>query len=82
MEVPFQRLSADALLGLVREFVTRDGTDYGEQEVPLEAKIRAVMQQLERGEVVVVFDSESQSCTIVTRGALTQQSKHSAEEPV
>ena len=30
--VPVDRLSREALDGLIEEFVTRDGTDYGEQE--------------------------------------------------
>lgn len=36
MMVPWDQLSAEALRGLIEEFVTRDGTDYGEVEVPLE----------------------------------------------
>jgi hypothetical protein len=34
--IPFQDLSPEALRGVVEEFVTRDGTDYGEFEVSLE----------------------------------------------
>lgn len=58
-------LSADALRGLVVEFVTRDGTDYGTRERTLEEKVRDVMRQLERREVKIMFDPASSSANIV-----------------
>lgn len=67
VEIPFAKLSAEALAGLVGEFVTRNGTDYGEREVSLESKRAAVMRQLERGEVLIAFDLESETSTIVRR---------------
>ena len=51
--------------GVVEEFVTRDGTDYGEIDVPLETKIIQVMVQLKSGKAVIVFDQETKSCTIL-----------------
>jgi uncharacterized protein YheU (UPF0270 family) len=68
--VPVDRLSRDALDGLVEEFVTRDGTDYGEQEDTLEEKKDAVIHQLDRGEIVIVFDSESETANIVPKEAV------------
>ena len=65
VEVPYTALSAEALRGLVEEFVTRDGTDYGVRERSLEEKARDVMRQLERGEVKIVFDPASRSANIV-----------------
>ena len=70
MEIPHQRLSAAALRGVVEDFVTRDGTDYGEMEVSLESKVAEVMLMLEHGEVFVVFDPATESCSIVKRKAL------------
>lgn len=67
MDIPHHRLSASALRGLVEEFVTRDGTDYGETEVPLERKVSEVMRLLERGEARVVFDPGTQTSSIVPR---------------
>lgn len=67
IEVPPSRLSPEALDWLVEEFVTRDGTDYGEHEQTLQAKKRAVARQLERGEVVIVFDPGSETCNIVPK---------------
>lgn len=65
VEIPASRLSREALDGLIEEFVTRDGTDYGEREHTLEQKKRAVARQLERGDVVIVFDPESETCNII-----------------
>ena len=67
VQIPIERLSPEALDGLIEEFVTRDGTDYGLREQTLEEKKRAIVRQLERGEIVVVFDAESESCTIVLK---------------
>jgi uncharacterized protein YheU (UPF0270 family) len=63
--VPAKALSPDALRGLVEEFVTRDGTDYGTRERTLEEKVRDVLRQLERGEARIVFDPASRSVNIV-----------------
>lgn len=65
--VPFQELPADALEALVEDFVTRDGTDYGEVEVSFEAKKEAVYAALKQGRAVISFDFDSQSCTILSR---------------
>lgn len=65
VEVPYTALSADALRGLVEEFVTRDGTDYGVRERSVEDKVRDVMRQLERGEVKIMFDPASRSANLV-----------------
>ncbi len=67
MEIPFRQLSSEALQGLIEEFVTRDGTDYGEQEVSVEQKVAEVERQLQRGEAVILFDQASGSCNIILR---------------
>ncbi len=65
IEVPVESLSAEALRGVVQEFVTRDGTDYGSRERQLEEKVADVMRQLSRGEVRIVFEPESGTVNIV-----------------
>ena len=37
--IPAEQLSADALQGLIEEFITREGTDYGEVEWSLDQKV-------------------------------------------
>ena len=66
IEIPPSDLSREALRALIEEFVTRDGTDYGAVERSLDAKVADVMHQLARGEVRIVFDSESETTTIVS----------------
>jgi len=67
--VPASALSADALRGLIEEFVTRDGTDYGVRERTLDEKVRDVLRQIERGEVKIMFDPATHSANLVpTRG--------------
>ena len=65
-ELSLDDLSPEALRGLVEEFVTRDGTDYGVVERSVEEKIAGVMAQLATGEVRIVFDRETESANIVT----------------
>jgi uncharacterized protein YheU (UPF0270 family) len=67
VEVPHTALSPEALRGLVEEFVTRDGTDYGTRERTLDEKTRDVLRQLERGDVKIMFDPASRSANIVAR---------------
>jgi uncharacterized protein len=68
--IPLDSLSPEALDGLVEEFVTRDGTDYGLVERTVAEKKSAVLRQLRRGDVVIVFDAELESCTIVSKDDL------------
>lgn len=67
VEVPLSALSSDALLGLVEEYVTRDGTDYGFAEKTLRDKCEALLEQLRSGEAVVVFDLALEAPNIVMR---------------
>lgn len=67
MIIPYQQLSSDALQGLIEEFITRDGTDYGWEEVPLAAKVAQVKRQIETGEVVIVFYPATESVSLLTR---------------
>lgn len=67
MIVPWQQLSAEALRGLIEEFVTRDGTDYGESEVSLECRVEQVQARLRTGEAVLLFSESTAECSIVSR---------------
>ena len=56
MIVPWQEIPPETLDNLIEEFVTRDGTDYGEQEIGTGTKVAQVREQLRRGQASVVFD--------------------------
>jgi len=64
MMIPHQMLSPDALRGVIEAFVTREGTDYGAQDVPLATKVLQEQQQHRAGTAVIVYDEETESCTI------------------
>ncbi len=53
--------------GIIEEYVTREGTDYGHEEYSLADKVAAVQRQLQRGEVIILFDTTLDSCTLVPR---------------
>lgn len=67
LEVPFEQLSAAAQRGVIEEFVTREGTDYGHVEVSLDDKVAAVRRQIDRGEVILIFDPKSERVNLVSR---------------
>ncbi|EGR2274441.1 YheU family protein [Vibrio parahaemolyticus] len=55
MIIPWQGIAPETLENLIREFVLREGTDYGAVEISLQNKIDQVKTQLEKGEAVIVF---------------------------
>lgn len=73
VEVAPERLSPDALRGLVEEFVTRDGTDYGAREADVERKVHDVLRQIERGEVRIVFDPETGTANLIGAAELSRR---------
>ena len=78
LEIPWRELSEEALGGVIEEFVTREGTVYGEEDVPLRTKIDQVRRQLERGEVLIFFDTRSNSCQLLTRDEARTRRLHAA----
>ena len=67
MEIPYQQLSPDALQGIIEEYVSREGTEYGEREFSLKDKVAHVMTQLELGHVVLDYDPAEQTCNLKSR---------------
>jgi len=62
--IPVDKLSADALDGVIKEFISRNGTDYGEFEAAMETKVRQVKQKLEKGLAVLIYDDETETTNI------------------
>lgn len=62
--IPIYKLSPEALQGVIEEFTSREGTDYGEIEVPMETKFRHVKYKLETGSAVLFFDDETETTNI------------------
>lgn len=67
VKIPYDQLSNEALQGVIEEFVTRDGTDYGEVQIPFGTKITQVLNQLKSKDAFIVFDQHSETCTILLK---------------
>jgi len=65
VQVPPEQLSPEALGGLLEEFASRDGTDYGDREVSLEDKRQTLHRKLVGGEIVLLYDLDSQQWDLV-----------------
>ena len=62
--IPINKISHKALQGVIDEFISRAGTDYGEIEASRETKFRQVKEKLETGLAVLVFDDETETTNI------------------
>lgn len=62
--IPVNKLSATALQGVIEEFITRSGTDYGTLEAALDTKFRQVKNQLKNGTAVLLFDDQTETTNI------------------
>ncbi|RTE66813.1 YheU family protein [Amphritea opalescens] len=70
MIIPWEQLQTDTLTSLIKEFVTRDGTDYGFNETSMDTRIDQVRAKLTSGEAVVLFSQSTGLCNIVARERL------------
>jgi len=62
--IPVNKLSAKALKGVVEEFISRAGTDYGKIEASMGTNFKQVKYKLENGSAVLVFDDETETTNI------------------
>ncbi|MBY0316004.1 MAG: YheU family protein [Bdellovibrionales bacterium] len=67
IEVPPSALSEEALHGIISNFILREGTDYGSVEVSLETKIKQVERQIQKGEIIIAFDPNTETVTLLTQ---------------
>jgi uncharacterized protein len=65
MKIPYEQLKTETLYALIEEFVSREGTEYGEYDIPMDEKVEQVLTQLKDGKVHIVFDDKSNSCNII-----------------
>ena len=70
VELDPEQLSPGALRGLVEEYVTREGTEYGQGEWSLEEKVCQVLRQIDNGDAKIVFDLDLESASVVTEPEL------------
>ena len=79
LAVPPERLDAETLQALMEEYVTRDGTDYGFEELGLEERVRRLENLLRSGKAIIAFDSDSEDFNIIRDEAWRELQAQSAE---
>jgi uncharacterized protein len=65
INIPFEALSAEALDGVIDDYVNREGTDYGHRDFDLQQKRDAVRRQLASGRAAITYDPTTQTTSIV-----------------
>ncbi|MEL6182505.1 MAG: YheU family protein [Myxococcota bacterium] len=80
MKVPYTALSEAALRGVITEFVTREGTDYGDRIYSLDEKIKHVMGQLRAGKVHIFYDEDTETCNLLTQQQLVDAEREAAQK--
>jgi uncharacterized protein YheU (UPF0270 family) len=71
MIIPHQSINVETLRNIIEEYVTREGTDYGDVELSIEDKVSAVEAKLQSGEVVVLYIESTESINIVDKQLLS-----------
>lgn len=66
MLIPPDLLEADTLTRLLEDFVTREGTDNGD-DTPMDVRVARVRRALASGEAVIVFHPLTQQCELLLR---------------
>lgn len=79
MRIPHAALAEETLRNLIEEFVTREGTDYGDRLFSLADKVAQVRRQLDQGSVVIVYDPHLESCHIMPSDAVPRVSDDDAD---
>ena len=70
--VPSDALSEFALNAVLEEFITREGTDYGDSELDLSSKLAKAKSQLQRQEVVIVYDLKLEQVQVLSYQQYTE----------
>lgn len=80
MIIPAQALSNDVLNAIIEEFVLREGTEYGAEDVTLADKIAQVNKQLSHGSIVLVYSELHETVNIMPKEQFEQTPEEQAPE--
>jgi len=75
--IPWQQLQEATLNNLLEDFVTRDGSDNGD-ETPVDVRVTRVLHALKKGTAVIVFDPSGGQCQLVLKSQLPAHVLHDA----
>lgn len=76
MIIPTQSLANETLTAIIEEFVLREGTEYGEQDVNLTDKIAQIKLQLTQGSAVLVYSELHETVNILPKEQFLQNESH------
>ena len=65
MIIPLEQLPIDTLNAIIENFVLREGTEYGSEDVSLDNKIAQVHQQLKQGSALLVYSELHETVNIL-----------------
>jgi uncharacterized protein YheU (UPF0270 family) len=65
MIIPLEQLPTETLQAIIEDFILREGTEYGAEDVSKQAKITQVKKQLEQGTAVLVYSELHESVNIL-----------------
>ncbi|MBA6223467.1 MULTISPECIES: YheU family protein [unclassified Colwellia] len=78
MIIPLEQLSTETLNAIIENFVLREGTEYGSEDVSLSDKITQVRQQLTQGSALLVYSELHETVNILPTDQLVEDSDESA----
>ncbi|MGB1262115.1 MAG: YheU family protein [Cognaticolwellia sp.] len=65
MIIPLEQIPTDTLHAIIENFVLREGTEYGSEDVSLQDKIAQVHQQLKQGSALLVYSELHETVNIL-----------------
>ena len=65
MIIPLEQLSNETLAAIIEDFILREGTEYGAEDISKQAKIAQVKKQLEQGSALLVYSELHESINIL-----------------
>ena len=66
LDIPYEQLTPETLTAILEEYASREGTDYGDVIYTLEQKVQMLRRQLERGDIGITFDTQTETCSLVS----------------
>jgi len=75
MIIPLEQLSTETLSAIIENFVLREGTEYGSEDVSLNDKISQVHQQLKQGSALLVYSELHETVNILPADQFVEDSE-------
>lgn len=76
MIVPYKDINLDTLNAIIKEFVLREGTEYGAEDISIDEKLEQVHQQLQRGSAVLVYSELHETVNIIPADQFKEDEEH------